>query len=573
MKTGALFLKFMRFIKPYWLHELILLVIMVLASAGTLVSPYILKIIIDEIIPSKDIVYLITILLFLVGINIVRLLLDFYSNYLYAKVSNNIILDIRSELFNRILHFPLPFLDKNTTGDITHRINEEVAMVQGMLTGSIIRFIRNVLTIIGLTIALCLLNFKLFILSILVVPFILLSTKNFRPKIHSCITKAREKDSDILAFFIERFKNIRLIKSFNSYQCENEKLNLKGKDLLKINVKTAILSSGAQNITGFLVSLSPLIVFAIGGLKVMSEAMTIGALIAFIQYLNRIFNPINDFSYLYWDLIRTSVSMRRIFEFLEMPTEPVGGELKNIDFNKNILFKDVDFKYDDKLVLQDFKLELQKGKKYAIVGNSGCGKSTIINLLLKFYNPDKGSIIIGDTDIKQIDTHELRNHIALISQDNQLFYDSIFENIKYGNPDSTKTDVENAMKLTGLDSFLSCTESIIGNEGTLLSGGQKQRIAIARGLLKNADIMILDESTSALDSESEYQIFDSISNHFTGKTIILISHRFSTIKKVDEIICLDKGKVVEQGTHDNLIALRGTYWKLFRKQIEESYEE
>jgi ABC-type multidrug transport system fused ATPase/permease subunit len=546
---------------------------MVLASAGTLVSPYILKIIIDEIIPSKDVAYLITILLFLVGINLVRLLLDFYSSYLYSKVSNNIILDIRSELFNKILHFPLSFLDKNTTGDITHRINQEVTMVQGMLTGSIIRFIRNVLTIIGLAVALCLLNLKLFLLSILIVPFILLGTKFFRPKIHSCITESREKDSDILAFFIERFKNIKLIKSFNSYLHENEKLNSKGKDLLNINVKTAILSSGAQNVTGFLVSLSPLIVLAVGGLKVMSEAMTIGALIAFIQYLNRIFTPINDFSYLYWDLIRTSVSMQRIFEFLEMPTEPRDAELKNIDFNKNISFKNVDFKYEDKFVLQNFKLELHKGKKYAIVGNSGCGKSTILNLLLKFYDADKGAIIIGDTDIKQIDTHVLRNHIALISQDNQLFHDSIFENIKYGNTDCSKTDVEKVMKLTGLDSFLNNTDSIIGNEGTLLSGGQKQRIAIARGLLKKADIIILDESTSALDSESEYQIFNSVSNHFTGKTILLISHRFSTIKNVDEIICLDKGKVIEQGTHDNLIALRGVYWKLFRKQIEESSEE
>ena len=570
MKTRTLFLKFLRFIKPYWLQESILLVLMVLASAGTLVSPYILKIIIDEIIPSKDVAYLITILLLLVGINIVRLLLDFYSNYLYSKVSNNIILDLRSELFNKILHFPISFLDKNTTGDITHRINQEVTMVQGMLTGSIIRFIRNILTIIGLAVVLCLLNLKLFLLSILVVPFILLSTKNFRPKIHSCITEAREKDSDILAFFIERFKNIKLIKSFNSYHYENEKLNSKSKDLLKINVKTAILSSGAQNVTGFLVSLSPLIVFAIGGMKVMSGAMTIGALIAFIQYLNRIFNPINDFSYLYWDLIRTSVSMRRIFEFLEIPTEPEGTTLKSINFNKNISFKDVDFKYDDKLILQNFRLELQKGKTYALVGNSGCGKSTIINLFLKFYAADKGSITIGDTDIKQINTHELRNHIALISQDNQLFYDSIFENIKYGNSDSSKKDVENAMKLTGLDSFLDNTDTIVGNEGTLLSGGQKQRIAIARGLLKKADIIILDESTSALDSESEYKIFDSVSSYFTGKTIILISHRFSTIKKVDEIICLDKGKVIEQGTHDNLIALRGAYWKLFRKQIEET---
>jgi len=568
MEPGKLFIKFLRFIKPYWLYELILLLIMILANTGSLASPYILKIIIDDIIPSKDVTYLITILLFLAGINIIRQLLDFYSTYLYAKVSNNIILDIRSELFDKILHFPLTFLDKNTTGDITHRINEEVTIVQGMLTGSIIRFINNFLTITGLIIVLCLLNFKLFIFSILVVPFILLNIKFFQPKIYFYITKSREKNADILTFFIERFKNIKLIKSYNSYQYENEKLNSKGKDLLKLNLKTSILASGTQNITGFLVSLSPLLVYAIGGQKVMSEEMTIGALIAFIQYLNRIFDPINNFSYLYWDLIRTSVSMRRIIEFLEMPIEPIRNKLKNIDYNRNISFKNVDFKYDDKLVLQDFNLELHKGKKYAIVGNSGCGKSTLINLLLKFYDADKGNIIIGDTDITQIDTHELRNRITLISQDNQLFYDSIFENIQYGNHNSSKIEIENVMRLIGLESFLNCTESIIGNDGILLSGGQKQQISIARGLLKDADIIILDEATSALDSENECKIFNSVVNNFKSKTIIFISHRLSTIKNVDEVICLDRGKVIEQGTHDNLVALRGVYWKLFKKQIE-----
>jgi ABC-type multidrug transport system fused ATPase/permease subunit len=545
---------------------------MILASAGTLVSPYILKIIIDKIIPAKDFMYLVNILLFLVGINIARLVLDFYSNYLYAWVSNHIILDIRLELFTRILHFPLAFLDKNKKGDLTHRINEEVNVVQGMLTGSIVRFIKNILTVIGLTIVLCFLNYKLFFVSILVVPFILLNTRFFRPKIHDLITKSRKKDSDILGFFVERFNNIKLIKSFNRYQYESEKLNSKGNELLEINIRASILSSENQNITTFLISLSPLIIFALGGRNVMTGAMTIGSLIAFIQYLNRIFNPVNDFMYLYWDLVRTSVSMKRIFEFLEIPTEPMGNELKYINLNKNITFKDVEFKYDEEIILQNFELELKQGKKYAIVGTSGCGKSTIVNLLCKFYNIEKGTITIGDKHISHIDPHELRNQIALISQDNQLFYDSIYENIKYGKPNCSKLEIENVIKLVGLENYLlllNCgTDSMIGNEGTMISGGQKQRIAIARALLKNADLIILDEATSALDSESENLIFNNLSKHYMDKTIILISHRLSAIKNVDEIICLDKGRVVEKGNHNNLVKIRGTYWELFRKQIE-----
>lgn len=572
MKTHILFFKFLRFIKPYWIKESILFLLMILASAGTLVSPYVLKVIIDDIIPAKEFGYLIQILLLLVIINIIRILLDFYANYLYSWVSNHIMLDLRLDLFNRILHFPMAFFDKNKTGDVTHRINEEVNAVQGMLTGSLVRLIRNILTFIGLTIALCLLNYQLFLVSMVVVPFTILSTRYFQPRIHKIIKKSREKDSDILGFFIERFNNIKLIKNYNQYQYENQKLHSKGNELIGINLKTTLLSGGAQNITTFLVSLSPLIIFAWGGQKVMIGAMTIGSLIAFIQYLNRVFNPVNDFMYLYWDLVRTSVSMKRIFEFLELPTEPISNGLKKIDLNKNITFKDVEFKYDEEIVLQNLNLELIAGKKYAIVGTSGCGKSTIINLLCRFYNLEKGSIIIGNKNIEDIDVHALRGRIALVSQDNQLFHDSIIENIKYGHFDCSISNISNVTKLVGLDDFISLLnegmESIIGNEGTKISGGQKQRISIARALLKDADIIILDEATSALDSESEAAIVNNITKIYKDKIMILLSHRLCAIKNADEILCLDKGCVIEKGTHDALTQKRGLYFELFKQQVE-----
>jgi ABC-type bacteriocin/lantibiotic exporter with double-glycine peptidase domain len=544
---------------------------MILSSAGMLVSPYILKVIIDEIIPSKELNYLIQILLILVGINIVRILIDFYSNYLYSWVSNHIMLDIRLELFNRILHFPLSFLDNNKTGDITHRINEEVNAVQGMLTGSLIRFIRNTITIVCLTIALCFLNYKLFVISIVVVPFTIINAKYFQPRIHNLIKKSREKDSDILGFFVEKFNNIKLIKIYNTYKNENEKLNSKGKELIDLNLEVSILSSGTQSITTFLISLSPLIILAWGGQSVIFGTMTIGSLIAFIQYLNRIFGPINDFMYLYWDLVRTSVSMKRIFEFLELPTEPLSYEPKNIDLNKNIVFEDIEFKYEEQIILKNFYLELIQGKIYAIVGTSGCGKSTIINLLCKFYNVEKGSITFGGKQIGDIDPHELRKRIGLISQDNQLFNDSILENIKYGKSVCSKPEIENVIKMVGLEDFLgdinNGVDMVIGNEGTMISGGQKQRISIARALLRNVDLIILDEATSALDSESECNILKNVINHYKSKTIIIISHRLSAIKHVDEIICLEGGRVVEKGNHEELIELKGVYWNLFSKQI------
>lgn len=406
----------------------------------------------------------------------------------------------------------------------------------------------------------------------IVVPFTILNARYFQPRIHEIIKKSREKDSDILGFFVERFNNIKLIKNYNRYKYERDKLNSKGMDLMDVNLKTSILTSATQSITTFLISLSPLIIFAWGGRDVILGAMTIGSLIAFIQYLNRIFNPVNDFMYLYWDLVRTSVSMRRIFEYLDLPTEPMKNENQTVDLNKNITFRGVEFKYDEENILKGLDLEIIAGRKYAIVGTSGCGKSTIINLLCKFYDPQRGSIMIGEKSISEFQVHDLRGRIALISQDNQLYHDSILENIKYGKPSCSFDEVVEVAQIVGLTDFISTLNegfnSIIGNEGTKISGGQKQRIVIARALLKNADIIILDESTSALDSESENNIFNNISNIFKDKTIILISHRLSAVKNVDEIICLDEGIVVEKGKHTDLINRKSVYWELFKQQLE-----
>lgn len=572
MQTYNLFLKFLRFIKPYWGQEILLFVLMVLVSAGTLVSPYVLKIIIDDIIPSGNLKYLLQILAILVTINLVRILIGFCSDYLYTWVSNHIMLDIRKELFNRILHFPVGFFDKNKTGDVTHRINEEVNNVQGMLTGSLMRFIRNTLTLAGLAVALCLLNWKLFLVSMVVLPFVIINTRHFQPGIHKLYTQSREKDADVLDFFGERFNNIKLIKTFNRYQFENLKLTEKIKDLISLNLKSTIQSSTTQSISTFLISLSPLIVFAWGGQQVITGAMSLGALIAFIQYLNRIFNPVNDSMGLYWDVVRTSVSMKRIFEFMELPTEKLFNDHGNrLKLNTPLTFENITFKYENTYIFENFNLSLTPGKSYAIVGSSGCGKSTLINLLCRFYEPEKGCIRFGINRIEEFDIHELRNRIALISQEVSLFRGSIAENIQYGDLQSDIKHIEHVARLAGLSNMVNETieglNSNLGNEGAKISGGQKQRIAIARALLKDSDIIILDESTSAMDSECEKEILENIFRLFKAKIIILISHRLSAISYVDEIICLHKGRIAEKGNHSDLIARKGYYLNLVKQQL------
>lgn len=614
MKSLPLFFKFFKYLRPYWIREIMLLLLMVITSACSLASPYILKIIIDKVFPSGDFQYLINILAILVGINIMRITISFWSDYLYVWVSNHIVLDLRKDLFDHLIHLPMSFFDKNKTGDLIHRINNEVNSIQNMITGSFVRFINNFFTILGLTIALCLLNWKLFAISMVVVPFVFINTRYFQPKIHKIIKKAREKDSDILNYFVERFENIKLIKSYNRYNYENHKLVSNIKELIGFNIINTKLSSGTSSISTFLVTLSPILIFVWGGKEVMLGAMTLGSLVAFIQYLNRLFNPMRDIMSLYWDLVRSSVSMQRIFEFMEEPVEEVSGEQLKVKSGKGnlysvignrysvgnkkmesweqkskakshrliadssfkigkcIRFENVHFKYDDHWILNDLNLEFEKGKKYAIVGSSGCGKSTIINLVNRFYEPQEGKILVDNNLVQSFNLHELRRRIALVTQDNQLFHESIWENIKYGDFESSDEQITDAAKLTNIyDHATSLKEgfsSKIGDKGTKISGGQKQRIAIARAMLKRAELIILDEATSALDSESEKQIYLNLSNMYKDKTMIMISHRLSTIKDVDEIIYMDKGQVVEQGSYSELTGKKGLFWKLFKGQVE-----
>ena len=588
MKSIKLLRHFIKYVQPYWSREILLFFLMVITSAGSLASPLILKLIIDKVFPSGDFNYLMKILLLLVGINIFRITISYWSDYLYAWVSNHIVRDIRKDLFSRLLNLPMSFYDKNKTGDLIHRLNSEVNSVQSMLTGSFIRFTNNMLTILGLTIALCWLNWELFAISMVVAPVIFINTRFFQLKIHKIIKKAREKDSDLLNFFVERLENIKLIKSNSSYNYEDNKLLSKINDIIGLNLSNVRLSSGTRSISTFLVTLSPVLIFTWGGKDVMTGAMSLGSLIAFIQYLNRLFNPMRDIMSLYWDLVRSSVSMQRIFEFMSEPTEENKGILvetndksdKKVDgecavckfsFEESIFFKNVDFKYDGQWILNGLNLEFEKGKKYALVGSSGCGKSTIISLLNRFYETQNGDVLIDDKNIEDFRLEELRKKIALVTQDNQLFHESIQENIRYGEFNSTLVQVENAAKLVGIyehtmslkDSF----DSVIGDKGTKISGGQKQRIAIARATLKDAEIVILDEATSALDSESEKQIFNNLGELYESKTMIIVSHRLSTIRDVDEIIYMDKGRVVEKGSYPELIEKKGLVWELFREQL------
>ena len=572
-KQRHVFYHFLKFLKPYWVHESVVFVLMILGTVSSLAFPYIMKIVIDDVFPNKDYELLIFILLLLLGLTVGNIIISFCSNYLFTWIKNRVMLDIRSHLFDHLIQLPLSFYDRNKSGDIVYRMSNEVDRIQSFITSSALSLVHSLLTLLGLTVALCWLNWQLFLVSIIVIPFLALNIRYFQPKIRDITERGRQKGSEVMSYLIERFETVQLIQVYNAYNYENNRLCSQLNDLLNINMQNVTYSGAMRSISRFLTSLTPAIILGWGGHKVMLGVMSLGALVAFLQYLSRLFAPFRNLNRLYIELIRVSVSMKRVFEFLEIDVQKNidGSATSPFSFKKEIAFVNLNFGYNGQPVLQDFSLRLEKGKKYALVGASGCGKSSLVNLLCRFYELNTGVITVDHTPITNIKLYDLREHIGLVTQENQVFHDTIWNNIRYSKLESTPEEINRAIRIAGLNGFIEKAEdgalTLIGDRGNTLSAGQRQRIAIARAILRDSDILILDEATSALDSESECEIIANLQDLYEDKTMIVISHRLSTIQQVDEIICLDDGRVVEQGTHEELMEKKGYYWRLFRKQL------
>ena len=572
-KQRHVFYHFLKFLRPYWVHESVVFVLMILGTVSSLAFPYIMKIIIDDVFPNKDYELLIFILLLLLGITVGNIIISFCSKYLFAWIKNRVMMDIRSHLFDHLIQLPLSFYDRNKSGDIVYRMSNEVNRIQSFITSSALSLVHSLLTLIGLAVALCWLNWQLFLVSIIVIPFLALNIRYFQPKIRDITERGQKKGSEVMSYLIERFETVQLIQVYNAYNYENNRLWSQLNDLLSINMQNVTYSGAMRSISRFLTSLTPAIILGWGGYKVMLGVMSLGALVAFLQYLSRLFAPFRNLNRLYIALIRVSVSMKRVFEFLEIDVQKIadGAATSPFSFQKEIAFTNLNFGYNGQPVLQDFSLRLEKGKKYALVGSSGCGKSSLVNVLCRFYESETGAITIDHTPITNIKLYELREHIGLVTQENQVFHDTIWNNIRYSNLESTPEEINRAIILTGLNGFIEKADdgalTLIGDRGNTLSAGQRQRIAIARAILKDSDILILDEATSALDSESEGEIITNLQDLYEDKTLIVISHRLSTIQQVDEVICLDEGRVMERGPHEELLEKKGHYWRLFRKQL------
>jgi len=463
---------------------------------------------------------------------------------------------MREDLFEHLQRIPLTFFTKRKIGDIFSRIASDMADVQALLTEAIPHYLFNFLTCIITGVILFWLNWKMALLSLSFLPAGLYIIHRIRPKIMELSKHVAESNADIAHFLFESLSNISLIRAFGAETPECEKLGEKQSDVLKFLLRFQIIGAFSGSVPTMFTVINTLVVFGYGGFLVLEDSLTIGTLVAFSVYQGRVFGPLQGLMDGFLVIQKSRVSLTRVREILDI--EPVCNENgdhipENGEFRGDIAFRNVSFAYDEnEPVLRNLSFQIPSGKITALIGPSGVGKTTICHLILKLFDPDSGQITLDGTGLNQFRTEWLRKQIALVSQDIFLFHTSILENIRFSDARASEEAVEAVAKAACIHEFvLSLPEgyhTVVGDRGVRLSGGQKQRISIARSILLNPKVLILDEATAFLDASVEERLKETIRFLMRDRTIIIVSHRFSTIQHADKIIAYEKEGLVFEGT-------------------------
>lgn len=541
--------KFIKYLYPYLYLELALFFLMIIANIGSLATPYFLKIIIDDIFPKGDYRGLIDLLATLIFIYIIRILCTVATDILYTRVSVKIISDIRGDMLANILHRPISFFKEARSGEVLFTVMNDVENIQGAFSSLILNFLNNIISIVGIIIMLGFLNAELTLISLLIFPFILVSIRKFTPHLQKSFARMQQAEEKQTGFFLEKLNNIRVVKSYNAFGHEQDKLKRLQKESIAASIRNSMLNTFNSNITTFFIAIGPVIVLMYGGKGVFHGVMTIGVLIAFIQYLNRLYAPAVNVMESYNYFNRAIVSMKRVSEYIDTVRRKEDPDLFIPEFSR-IVFKNVSLQLSGRPILRGLNLTFEKGKIYCIIGPSGSGKSSISNLICGFLPPTEGEILADDT----IPIHKIRNWhsvLGLIEKENQVFNDSILENIRYGSFKAGSSDV---LEAAGHSKFIEVIETLheglqttINETGTMLSDGQKQRISVARALLKRPAIIIFDEATSSFDINLEQSILNNLRIKYNEAIIIIITHRMNILEKVDYVYSISRGMVVKEG--------------------------
>ncbi len=559
------------YIRKYKLRMCIALIFVLVASALCMVPPYVSGIIIDKVIKQSQYDLLLKLCMLMLGATVIKSIIRFSYQIMFETISQGAYMKIRESMYQKLQNMDFKFFDTTRTGDIMARMTGDMETVRHLIAWVIYMVFENATIFIFAVTLLFTINWQFTLVMLLVVPFLAWAAIRLAGEVRPTFAAIREQFSRLNSVVQENISGNRVIKAFATEYIEINKFDKENEAYRQRNMASAKVWSKYLPVIDALAGTLSLIILIVGGILTINNKISIGELVTFNSIVWALGNPMRNFGWLINDIQRFNASADKIREYLNNESEisniekPAKKEITGF-----VEFKNVSFGYDNDEVLKNVSLNAKPGETVAIIGPTGSGKSTLVNLICRFYDCSEGEVLVDNVNVKEMDLRTLRSKVSVAMQDVFLFSDTIEGNIAYGVPDAPYESIKQAAGIADADGFISSLpegyDTIIGERGVGLSGGQRQRIALARAILKDPSILILDDTTSSVDMETEFEIHRTLRSFYNNKTTFIIAHRISSVKNADKIIVLNGGQIIEQGTHKELLNLKGYYYDVYQSQ-------